>query len=353
MSPVGDGNPSAALALELQARHQGIPAETLLLSATARAAQIFHERMTADPQRARAYIDESATRTGLLSSAYARASAFEFAQRFRHGAGDEEEEEANWTVVQEHPLLGISPNALRRLGITSVRLATPDVYPKDSGIMAARKHAGMTSVYVWNDEAHRALAAEGVHTTLTRPYMLDGFHPNGGIHDTPGLPVVAKTSGSGFPPAWRSAVLGALGATDTDWAFHTPMGRFAADGTNGMSAGDNGRITSFYGDLGNTTRLVIGYPSELVGAVADMNEQGQPTWMLAFPPRGAHEKANLEFAHRHGILLGELALNPSATIDGIKHIPLSELPAMVTDLEEPKWDHGVVGTQKFWEAALS
>jgi hypothetical protein len=40
-----------------------------------------------------------------------------------------------------------------------------------------------------------------------------------------------------------------------------------------------------------------------------------------------------------------------ATIDGSEPISPTDLPARIKDPEEPEWQQGVIGTQRFWEAA--
>ena len=132
------GHPATAQALVEQARfYPDLNVQYLVLSGTAKAARTFHEGMTQDPNKAQRYIGDSAKRTTLSSRVYAGASALELA--LRAGRAEDGAPTA-WTVVQEHSLLGASPRLLRHLGITSVRLTTPDVYPKDSGLEAVHKH---------------------------------------------------------------------------------------------------------------------------------------------------------------------------------------------------------------------
>lgn len=349
--PVGHGNPATALALLEQAwAYPDLQVQHIVLSGTAHAARSFHERMTGDPDRARQYVDEPEKRTTLASKAYAMASAFELA--IRAGRSFDGLNTA-WTVVQEHSLLGASRGLLRLLDINNVRLTTPDVYPKDSGIQAARKHSPYAAVYVWNAEAQEKLGKEGIRTVLTAPY-LDEFR-QADCHD--GHTVVGKTSGSGLPAAWQIGLFRAFNNLQVGWAFHTPKTRHTVDGTTQKPAGES--LNSFYGDIGTDTRLVIGYPSELVGLVAGRNELGFPTWMITYPPRGAHEKSNLEFGLKNGLILGELALGSGPSLDDprLNRISLKHLPGLVDAIYsyEPLWakGQGIVGNLPFWEVARS
>lgn len=348
---VGHGNPATAQALVEQARfYPDLNVQYLVLSGTAKAARTFHEGMTQDPNKAQRYIGDSAKRTTLSSRVYAGASALELA--LRAGRAEDGAPTA-WTVVQEHSLLGASPRLLRHLGITSVRLTTPDVYPKDSGLEAVHKHGPSARIFVWNTETQESLEAQGFPTALTAPYLAPYRQADG--HS--GHSVVAKTSGSGLPPAWRAGLLGAFEHVEGDWVFHTPETRYT-DGTAAKKSGDTS-IQQYYGDIGTDTRLLIGYPSELMGLAAGRNELGLPTWMLTYPPRGAHEKRNLEFGLDHGIVLGELALSHGPSLDDgrLRSIRLEDLPGAIhaAESEQPGWvpGQGVVGTVPFWEVARS
>ncbi|HEV2412617.1 MAG TPA: hypothetical protein VGS28_02305 [Candidatus Saccharimonadales bacterium] len=344
--PVGHGNPAVALALQRQAEQIGLDVRLISLETTAPLARLAHRRMTRDPERARRYISDPGRRTGPLSIAYAIASAHEFASR----VGDASP--VAWTTVQEHALLGASPRALEQLGVVGVRLATPDVSPKESGVAAARKHHELATVFVWNAITQRLLRQRGIKTELTAPY-LDRYH---GYHDLPqkGLPVVAKTSGSGFPLEWRRTLHQALMELSCDWAFHTPEHRHTPSGS--IEKPDSlASIHSYYSDVGDDTQAIICYPSEQVGLVCGRNERGKPTWMIALPPRGTHEYENLVFARDQGVLWGELVMdNGSApTLPGTRVIPVGSLTQEIVRLgnEQPNWRPSVIGQQPFWEVA--
>lgn len=351
--PVGHGNPATALALlELAEANPDLDPRYLVLSATAWAARRFHEHMTQDPAEARKYIDNPEKRTSLKSRAYAAASAAELALRAGRAKNGME---TAWNVVQEHPMLGSNPRVLRSLGINTIRLTTPDVGPKESGIEAARKHGASATIYVWNRQAQEALQREGLRTALTAPY-LHNFRQGEEGHT--GRRIVAKTSGSGFPPEWRKGLLGALCAVDGDWAFHAPDMRYTNDGASAKKAG-NASIRQYYEDVGPSTELLVCYPSELVGLAAGRNEAGHPTSMITFPARGAHERDNLQFAVSTGLVLGELALgNEGPSIDDprLRQIRLAELPGFINSIDsvQPGWERGqgLVGDVPFWDVAL-
>ncbi len=223
---VGDGNPNAVSAIvELAAARPDLDVHHVILSSTSLPARVFHRGMTANPDIAEAYIDNPEERTNLKSRIYATASSLEFAAR---AVVHRKRERAAWTAGQEHAVLGASELILNTLGIDEIRLATPDVFPKDSGLDAARKHGSKATIYVWNSGAQEELKERGLRAALTAPYL--SVYRQGDGHE--GHRIVAKTSGSGIPPEWRSKLVEGLAQVDEGWVFHTPDTRY----TNSDSA---------------------------------------------------------------------------------------------------------------------
>lgn len=343
---VADGNPSAAMALARQAQSLGREVDYVELTATSLAVNLFHGNMTSSPEAAREYTDRSeARRNSLPARAYALAGFLEFVIRCPKG-----DRPIRWNVMQEHQLLGASPRLLRMLGVEDIRLAVPDVYPKVSARIAAQKHPG-TRVSVWNSAAYEELQAGGIRTELCKPYLLDSFRPDLEAFWGSGVTVVAKTSGNGMPADWQQALVRSLTETDQAWRMHTTWGNIGHDARR-EEPDRKERIEAFYGDLGGATRAIIGYPSELVEVTCEMRERGADTWLITLPPRGAHEKRNLQFAQDHGLVLGELAMGTAhePTLEGLRQIQLSELRGVLDNLPQSSWSTGVVGSEPFWTA---
>lgn len=350
VATIADGNPATALALKRLADAQGVPVgDVVNLSIVSGAVQFLHKALTSSPLRSQNYTANSETRrAGLAAHALGRAFFLEFAARTHSLVGDTH---ARWNVVQEHQLLGATPWLLRRLGIDAFRLVTPDVNPKESGIVAAQKHPN-TTISVWNRPAFDALRERGINAELTRPYFIDAFRPLIGQDDNPGLPIVVKTSGSGMPGSWQHALRSALNTTESPWALHTPQGRHAYDGFT-PETDRTTRIESFYGDLGKSTELIIGYPSELVGIVADIQQRGVNAHMLALPPRGDHERQNLRFGTDNGVIVAELQMpgaDTSPTWDDLPRLAVADIPHILGTLEPSRLDPSLLGTVPFWES---
>lgn len=351
VTTVADGNPATAMALEEQAKLAGIPlCETIELSLTSNVGNIVHRRLTSDHAKAARYTEDSdARRVGLMAKSFAFASFVEFATKAR---ANRDSNPTRWTVVQEHQLLGAIPRVLEWLGIETIQLATPDVFPKESGIVAVKRHE-QAQISVWNTVAQSALLERGVRTELDKPYFLDGFRPDQEVFLKNGREVIVKSSGSGMPEAFEKGLRTALGSLDVDWAFHTLTDRFSP-GQVVSHYSKKSRISSFFDDLGGQTRLIIGYPSELVGIVCDMQSRGVPTEMITLPPRGIHEKNNLRFALDYGLVRAELSLPDNASQPTFPDMPTVTTSELAHNLSNLRTHHSssvvaTLGTKPYWQ----
>ncbi|MBI5357804.1 hypothetical protein HZB74_03070 [Candidatus Saccharibacteria bacterium] len=347
---VGDGNTSTLMALERQAVLLGENPLSTYLKTTSVPANIFHRKMTSDPEFTDSYADDSeAKRLSLPAKIYGKLSFAEFALRVSKKGRSGMNQVSRWNAVQEHQLLGANLNVLEILGINDVRLVVPDVHPKDSAVIAARRIPGI-NISVWNTKAQKELLDQGFDSTLHKPYMLDGFAPDIDAFKGRGRQVVIKSSGSGMPDIWHEKLRETFMGTDTDFALHTQTHHRTQDSIT-MYHNKESRIEAFYGDLGGQTRLLVGYPSELVGVVCDMRSRGVSVWMATLPPRGSHEKRNLRFAMDNGLVVGELKfdLKRPPTFEDVTSLDINDLPSILCDLAEPPTlPTGIIGTQPFW-----
>ncbi|MFO0971687.1 MAG: hypothetical protein U0520_05075 [Candidatus Saccharimonadales bacterium] len=344
---VADGNPATLLALDELARNDGLDFTALRLSTVSAPARFFHKGVSADPARAEHYVLSSEEeRAGLKGRLFGTVAAAEFAVRhalFAHGA-------THWDVVQELPLLTIHPLVLSLLGIKTARLMVPDVYPKESGVAAVEKHKKMARFSVWNADAAAELQDRGFEVDFTQPYLLSSFRPEKDDFSSQGLEVIMKTSGSGAPEAWIEEIICNLERGGVQYAVHTPEYRMTNGRKKIVYDDFNSRIKAFYDDLGGKTRMLIGYPTELVGVVCEMRERDVDCWMVTLPPRGAHELRNREFGFKHDVIHSGLLPNSShEDVYGLpRAIRSNSLCRVLEDTGAPSLPDGLIGADKLW-----
>lgn len=352
---VADGNPSTAMALAALLRRAGGDPTEVDLSFVSRPIDIFHRRISRDPEAALRYTENSEERR-LAPLAHMASLAYfaEFATRLAVDDDHSRHLPSRWTAVQEHPVIGASPEKLDRLGITAVRIAVPDVFPKESAKFAVSKIPG-ARFSVWNTAARDELAAEGLAVDLHSPYILDGLRPDDPEFYRQGMNVIVKSSGSGMPREWSDELRATLAQLhDVTWGFHTPQGRTSHNFEVMKAVPKRNRIQNFYNDLGGNTQVLFCYPTELTGVVSAMRERGINVWMITFPPRGAHERRNLRYAIDNNLVLGEFSprdYNHPPTYADLEAITMTQLPGIIKNLPEAKWSEGLIGTESIWADA--
>lgn len=352
VSDVADGNPSAAWSIARQLRDlNGDPTE-ILLTATSVPVNYFHRDISADHHEARYYTEHSEVkRLDLKSRVYAAACFGEFSVRLALSKSHDLDLPSRWTIVQEHQLLGAPDMMIDSLGITDIRVVVPDVFPKESAKHAVRNTVGAT-FSVWNVEAHHELEVEDFEVELHRPYHLDGFRPRTPEFFTEGKELVIKSSGNGMPKEWENELTSTLARSrDTTWGLHTPRGKTSHKFEVMRMLTKAERVQNFYNDLGGNTQILIGYPSELVSVVCDMRERGVPIWMIALPPRGAHELRNLQFAIENNLILGEFTprdYTHPPTFPEVEQITADQIIGLLQNLPKAKWVEGIIGTTPIW-----
>lgn len=355
---IAEGNPATQISARLQAERNGIDVDAICLNIMGWAGSHMHAGMTKDPARAEKYsINSEEERLNFKAMVFSVACAGELTMR----AWKEREVSDRFNFFQEHPLLGSPHELLDRLGAEQVRIFVPDVHPKESAVEALRRKISKrpAEFVVWNTEAEKALCDMGMPVSLKKPFMLDGFRPDLEEFAGTGSEVVVKASGSGMPSNWEREIIAAFlskprSENAPSWAIHTQQTRIKENKVYPWLTEREWRIRDFYQSLGGPTRLLVSFPTELVGVVSDMRERGVPTWMLAMPTRGAHEVRNLDFAIRNGLLLGYLGVGRYEgmnTLDGLPVIKPEHLEGLVRELrtEKVQWRPGIVGTEKMWD----
>ncbi len=348
--PIAEGNPSAKLAIKLQAEAAGISTIDVDLKLMASLAGAAHGRITEDPDQAAKYTENSEDeRVGLKARIFARMCALELAAAaLSNGRPD-----ARFNFFQEHPLLGMTDYIADFLRAERIRLVVPDVNPKESGVIAVRNHLEKASFVVWNRDAEKELRGMGLDVELRKPFMLDGLRSGDPNFNEPGSKLVVKGSGSGMPEEWEDKIFDCLDEAESrDWSMHTQRNRVINGNGVPLLPIRHSRIRSFYRALGGATERVVCYPSEMVGVMADLNERGVRAQMITLPPRGDHERRNLEFAIEHGLVFGQMAFKGVNLIPGLRVVEPSELIGIIgKDKPKDTWRSGIVGTEPFWEAA--
>ncbi len=347
---IGAGNPNTALAAVLSAQRMGLEADFFTFPGVSSLATSFHQSVTSDPERAAEYIETSeAERAGFKGKALGALSLPEFAlQCLARSQG----RPIQWNVAQELPLRSAPDWLLKKLSVVDARVLVPDVFPKETAKDAVMRH-DIARMSVWNQDAYDELRADGVRVELNRPYLLDGMRPDTEEFMQQGSEVVVKFSGSGAPTGWiwgLEGVLDNLTQKGHRTALHAPTYN-VKDSKYNEQTDFIPQMHSFYEDLGGNTRILIGYPSELVGLVCELRSQGVPIWMLALPPRGMHEYRNLRFAHKHGIVFAELNMSgtQTPTIAGLQLLKPSDIPQVLSEQAPAELEPGLLGSKSIWE----
>lgn len=348
---VADGNPATVFALEQSARECGVQTETVALTASSLPVNLFHGKISHDPEAAVAYSEHSEQRRlDARSRLYGKLAFAEFCART---GWRDVPRPARWIAAQEHQVLGASPRILHRLGITEIDLVVPDVFPKESAVEAVQRHDNAELV-VWNTTAHDELSQRNVPNRLVAPFLLSGYRP-----DFPdgwgGDEIVVKASGSGMPEAWQQALVRELTQMqDTEWSVHVPGWQY--DFVRNRAMPDKRlRLAHFFDRLGTHTRIIVGHPTELIEVVASAQAQGAPTTLLALPPRGQHEIRNMEFARDMGLLIGELSFSTSQrpTLGGVALIDVRGVGEVVNETPQVSHVSGLLGLDPYWQSTVT
>ncbi len=290
-----------AVARQAEAMH--LTTHRVLLTESTRLANTFHQAMSRTSYRDRYSQNSEALRMSLASKIFAQLCFIEFAIKARQRLKSQATElPAQWYIIQEHQLLQSIHQVLNALGIYDKFLVVPDVYPKESAIIAAQRTG--TPIITWNTAAYSKLSQLDLDVRLHQPFLLESYSPDQEAYRNHGVPIVVKSSGSGMPSSWRQKLMEVLPQLQTPFAFHLPS-EILTDTKNFPTSLDHTtRLGEFYHDLGGKTRLLIAHPSEVVQIAAEMHLRGTGVTYLALPPRGQHEVRNLEFGVQTGLIAG-------------------------------------------------
>ena len=306
---IGDGNPASASSLVYLATMAGADVAPITLRTTSLPGKVFHGRMTSNPDHTARYTDSSEQdRVDWKAQIYGGLSYVELLLRLR---GKIDRNGYRWNLTQEHALFGpamfYKAGLIPRMPGCERRVFVPDVQPKESAIVAAAKTDA--TLVVWNIVAAGVLNSRGVRHSIVKPWHLAGY-------ETPqkGVQVVCKSSGSGIPATWLRSLCEGLSSSGKDYTMVVPAG-IARQYDLPVHRSTAQRLNQFYRSIGERTKLLIGYPSELVGVTASLHSKSADPrsaslypQLLALPPRGEHERNNLAFGLDHGII--SAVLNP-------------------------------------------
>ena len=197
-----------------------------------------------------------------------------------------------WSLVQEFPLLGALICRSPRLDFFErILVWVPDQMPKKSGIRAVDRFGVLR---VWNEEAFCKLTEEGIPVELVEPFFVSGFESllaeegEQEFHER-GVPIAVKSSGSGMPTGQVAALMGLFETAHIDdYEIHLPDKIIVKN--NGRVEVDKCKLDrvqrlTVFSSLGKNTRIIIGFPSELVAIVHEMRPWEQ-TQLLALRLEG-------------------------------------------------------------------
>jgi hypothetical protein len=335
---VGHGNIAAAIALQRLLQMNGIEdSEIWRLRFTAKAGQVLHRGMSHLPGVSRSYTNASEqVRRSLLARGFGQLLYRELAWHLNAFKNERKQapSELNLMVIQEHQLFGLTQKMMNKLG--SAYLLVPDVFPKASAKDIVRKWKDKIIFLVWNEDAYEELHREGLPVALVPPFLLAGFRPEEqSTTNRPekksdfyeeGVPVVLKSSGSGMPAAWVKQIQQVLQICP-EYRMFLPRQVWENGSKHQFKQGEiENELDEFYQSLGGKTRVIISYPSEMTMVVQELRARGVPVIWICLPPRGEHEKRNLEYAFAHHLCTALLDFDlPPDFLPHILRITIPEL----------------------------
>lgn len=323
-----DGNPlmAAAAAGMLSAAELGVVFASLRYSGSV--AGLVHRSMTKRAKRSETYTQHSERmRAGYAGLVFGYIAWVELLQQLRQIPAYQTANERSWRVVQEFQLLAAPQSWVNSGRFQEVRVVVPDTKPKQSAVNAVQKHAAITKFEVWNTAAARQLREQNVPVYLVHPYILEGTIGYKELLQRSGVPIVVKSSGSGMAIEWQQQLTNALKLQRHQIELHLAHKVINRQGQAVRHLSAQSRRERFLTALGNATRLIIGYPSELVQIVAEMQSVGIPVRLVALPPRGGHEFQNLTIGYSAGLIAGTLGqqvhpeipvIEPTALLDCVQ-----------------------------------
>jgi hypothetical protein len=217
--------------------------------------------------------------------------------------------------VQEH-LLGVLPeNVLQHWFPGGVFLAVPDVFPKKSAEKILKGKEYTVTPIVWNLSAYDELINQGLNPILCSPFLPEGITGSIDFKEKPlQRKIVVKSSGSGIPDEWLKSLINYAQSQNLSIEIWLPDKRIViTDGKENEEYFSGNPLEkyleSFYQSLvEEPPQFLISYPSEMVQVAAWMRKNGWEGVFGLFPPRGAHEQRNSQWAQR---FLKTLVIDPN------------------------------------------
>jgi len=310
---VGDGNPFAQKAAELQLRQHGQSTYTIVVNnPLVKMAAFVHQRITHD-QKLRAKYEQSydAARANPLTQLIGLLALLQISRVV------EQRHSGTLILTQELPLTAYQ--ALHDLKFTSaiaalanlrqIFLLIPDVEAKSTAVTGINQVKGKLPIQalVWNKQASDALRENNVPHQLIAPWLLVKPVEFPTLGQTKPRAVV-KPSGSGIDPQHFGAIP-ALVQQHSSYLHGFDI--FTRQGSTQYDRHSNQQLDwrncfsnladVYIAILQTNPALLISYPSEMMQLVAQAYLAGYQGEHVSLPPRGEHEHINLAFATALGI----------------------------------------------------
>ncbi len=265
--------------------------------------------------------------------------------------------------VQEHVLIGLPKELLERNFPNGIFLMIPDVFPKKSAIEVMKKK-GIKPI-VWNKECYELLMKEGLEPVLVAPFFpgsfVDGLEPP--LRSRKNMAVV-KTSGVGINKGWEEQIIKNKGAGNI-LTIHHPAHKKIKDTIEDKEKKSEvtilqpNNLVEIYSDFFiNSPRLLISYPSEIMQVAASLYARGWEGNFVCLPFRVEHERKNLAWGIRHGIIKGVLDFGDGSVdlvrgMKGVEIIKVENLKyAFNQNLNQPDINNLGLGSKSLRELFL-
>lgn len=313
---IGQGNPASAHACEgILSEQEGVQPTLHVIDELSIAIKRF--------------IQTAITQSELLSSVYTGHSrslrqnsiagtlARIYSGKLRKMLESQEKNYDYGVFVQEHQLIAFTREKLAEIFPEGTFLLIPDVYAKESAIPIIQRTGVMP--LVWNTDAAQDLKDEGIDSLLVSPFLPYPSHSYGSaIQKNPGKDkVYIKTAGSGIARNSLQKLRRLLEQKNVKYRIYFPN---AVESAEGRKVSFKHRYTEkpsdFYRDIAiHPPGVLISYASEVVQMVAWLKAKSWSGKFWALPPRGDHERRNVEWAISHGICSGTLEMEASELDD--------------------------------------
>ncbi len=259
----------------------------------------LHQLMTTSQKASETYTERSPSLRSLGQWVIASLMALDMikgrlAERLKEG-------EIN-IFIQEFGLLAVAMLGWVRLRRGKNYLFIPDVYPKESAL----KILGRTGVgpIVWNRSADEELREKGFNPLLAAPVLPNPSQEqiNKAVNQKK---IVLKASGSGINRELLNFAVGLIEGEGRELECWLPWGIriYSNDGRKTEEKiSDRGEYFERFAKTLTDAGVIICYPSEMIQVIAALEGRGWDGEVMIFPPRGAHEKRNLEWARAQGLV---------------------------------------------------